>query len=175
MSELYTLLLILSPWPVPVSQRAPEPVWQSLKQIAFRSELVGPHERWITDFRSELSYVRRHGRELLDSPPISDCTWLPPYAVAQDCRRFNLSYQRSLELRRQVLLHRQEEWTEALCEAQYLGEVWRRIETATCPSNSWVCRRRGLQQLREILGPEAYYSGQLPPCVPVWRFQLVER
>jgi hypothetical protein len=149
-------------------------MWQSLKGIALKTELVGPHERWIADFRSELAYVRRHGRELASAPPISDALWLPPSAVAQECRRFNLGYQRCLELRRQVFLHHQEEWTEALQEAQYLGEVWRRVETATCLTNSWVCRRRALQELRQILGSEAYYSGLLPPCVPVWRFQMAE-
>jgi hypothetical protein len=146
-------------------------MWQSLKEIALRTELVGPHERWITDFRSELAYVRRHGRELANAPPISDALWLPSPAVAQECRRFNLSYQRCLELRRQVALHHQDQCSDALREAQFLGDVWRRVETATSPTNSWVCRRRALQELRDLLGPEAYYTGRLPPCVPVWRFR----
>jgi hypothetical protein len=35
-------------------------------------------------------------------------------------------------------------------------------------------RRQALKKLREMIGENAYYYGQMPPSVPVWRFREVE-
>jgi hypothetical protein len=170
MWEAYTLLVLLSPVELPAPHRAEEARWLVLKRIALQLEVVGPHERWVTDYRSEVRYVRRHLAELAYAPPLSDCWWLPSPAVIKECRCFNLGYQRALEQRRVLALHRHDELTESLRETQQLSEIWRLVDAAACPTNSWVCRRRALMQLRELLGPDAYYNGTLPPSVPLWRF-----
>jgi hypothetical protein len=139
--------------------------------VALRLEVVGPHERWVDDFHSELCYVRRHWRALTSAPPLCDGDRLPPLPIIKQCRDFNHAYQRCLDLRRQVLLYREAELTGALDEARRLCCVWSLMETAACPTQSWAYRRRALLALREQLGPEAYYSGEMPPCVPLWRFQ----
>jgi hypothetical protein len=175
MWDLLIVVLVLSPVDPSVPHRVPEPLWQALKRVALAMEVVGPHERWIEDFRSELGYVRRHSRELAGAPPLDDCLWMPPACVIRECRTLNLGYQQCLDMRRQVALHRQDELTEALAEARSLAEVWCLVEAASCSSKSWVCRRRALQRLQEVLGPDAYYNGQLPPCVPLWRFEVCER
>jgi hypothetical protein len=35
-------------------------------------------------------------------------------------------------------------------------------------------RRQALKQLRTLIGAEAYYTGQLPPHVPLWRFEEIK-
>jgi len=175
MWDLVTVLLVVSPFTAPAPHRAPDAVWRPLKKLALHLEVVGPHERWIDDYRSELGYVRRHWRELADAPALADCERFPQPALIKECREFNRSYQRMLEARSQVVLYGQDAFRETLCETHRLGEIWGLLETATCPAQSWVCRRRALLQLRERLGPEAYYAGTLPPSVPLWRFQLIER
>jgi hypothetical protein len=174
MWDVVTALLILSPIPPQVPHHVPAAMWQSLKRIAVRMEVVGPQERWIDDYRSELNYVRRHTRELLEAPPLADAWSLPVSAVSREGRCFNLNYQRNLELRRNLALHRQEELDEALQEAKHLASIWALVDTATCPSQSWVCRRVALMRLREMLGPEAYYAGDIPPFAPLWRFETIE-
>jgi hypothetical protein len=171
MWDLLTALLIVSPVEMPVPHRAPGPAWQALKRVALQLEVVGPHERWIDDYRSEVGYVRRHWRELLAAPPLADSLSLPSAGTMQEWRCFNLGYQRTLELRLPLCLHREDELRAALREAQQLYEIWTLVDTATCPAKSWVCRRRGLEQLRELIGLDAYYTGTLPPFVPLWRFQ----
>ena len=175
MWDALTLLLILSPVAPPVPHRAPEPLWRSLKRVALALEVVGPHERWIDDYRSEVAYVRLHWRELADAPGLADADWLPPPSVTRDCRCFNLRYQRFVELRARVQLHHRDEWEEVLREAQQLGETLCLVDAATCPTRSWVCRRQALEQLRERIGPERFYAHELPPCVPLWRFQVADR
>jgi hypothetical protein len=175
MWDLLTVLFIVSPVAPPVPHHAPDALWKPLKKIALSLEVVGEHERWIDDYRSELGYVRRHWRELAEAPALADCQNLPQPAIVKECRNLNHSYQRMLEARGQVSLYRQDAFREMLGESHRLGEIWGLVETATCPTQSWVCRRRALLQLRDKLGPEDYYTGTLPPSVPLWRFQLVER
>ena len=175
MWDTVILLLLLAPIAPPVPHRAPEPLWQALKRAGLQLEVVGPHERWIDDFRSEVDYVRRHWHELAFAPPLSDCDRLPPLYLARECTCFASGYQHCLELRRQLSLHREEELAATLREAQDLAAVWALVETAACPNQSWAARRRALMNLRERLGPEAYYAGDLPPCVPLWRFEVAGR
>ncbi len=174
MWDALTALLILSPIVPAMPHHVPVAMWQSLRRIAFCTEIVGPHERWIDDYRSELNYVRRHTRELVDAPPLGDASSLPPLAISREARCFNLNYQHNLELRRNLALHRQEELDEALQEAKHLATIWALVDTATCSSQSWVCRRAALLRLREMLGAEAYYAGAIPPCAPLWRFEMME-
>src|SRR5947209_6156782 len=87
--ELLVALLLLAPTPPSVPSHAPEPLWQALKQVALELEVVGPHERWANDFRSELGYVRRHWRELAQAPPLADCSRLPSAELATFCCRLN--------------------------------------------------------------------------------------
>jgi hypothetical protein len=174
MWDIVTALLILFPAVPQMPHHVPAGMWQSLKRIALRMEVVGPSERWIDDYRSELNYVRRHARELREAPPLGDVAILPQSSVSRESRCFNLNYQRNLELRRNVALHRQDELDEALQEAKNLSTIWALVDTAACPSQSWVCRRMALMRLREMLGPEAYYGGAIPPCVPLWRFEMIE-
>ena len=175
MWDLLTALLILSPITPPVPHKAPAPAWQALKRVALRLEVVGPGELWIDDYRSEVGYVRTHWRELADAPPLADAYWLPPAAVAREWRCFNLRYQQGVQQRRAAEAHHREEWSDALQEAEQICEILFLVETAASPNKSWVCRRQALRQLRELLGPEAYAAGRLPPCVPLWRFQPAGR
>jgi hypothetical protein len=38
-----------------------------------------------------------------------------------------------------------------------------------------MVRRQALAQLLELIGPHAYYSGTLPPHVPLWRLPVYDR
>src|SRR6202030_1683077 len=100
--------LFLPRLPPPVPQHVPPAMWEPLKRIALRLEIVGAHERWIDDYRSELGYVRRHWRELAQAPTLLDCQFLPDALVVKECRNFSRGFERMLEARSQVVLYRQE-------------------------------------------------------------------
>jgi hypothetical protein len=171
--DLYVAALIL--WPVEPavsSQQCPE-AWAALKQISLDLELVGSHENWASDFRSELRYVRHYWRTLQDAPRLGDCFCLPPNCVVADLCKLNEQYQCHLQMQQIIHAHNSDDLTEALREARHLYGVWDAVRRATAPNQAWAYRRRTLRQLREMLGDNAYYSGQLPPCVPLWQFQEI--
>jgi hypothetical protein len=174
MWDYLVVLIVLSPVEVPVNPDAPPEAWQALKTISLELEVVGPHERWVPDFRSEVRYVRAHVRALQDAPSLNDCEWLPSAETVADGCRFSEQYQMHLQTQMNQMPHREQEIGQALEESRRLYRVWDTVRRAALPQESWVSRRRALGQLRDALGDEAYYSGQLPPCVPVWRFREID-
>jgi hypothetical protein len=168
------VLYVLSPIEPPVSSQAAPEAWQALKDVSLTMEIVGPHENWASDFRSELRYVRHYARTLQDAPPLADCDWLPPAWLAADFCRFNEQYQCTLQTQQMQFGHRSEELGEVLRETRQLYSVWDAARRATSHNQAWAYRRRSLLQLREAVGEEAYYSGRLPPAVPVGRFREID-
>ena len=66
------------------------------------------------------------------------------------------------------------ELREAIQETDRLYQVWDTIRDARCDYYYVTVRRQALKRLRETLGPDSYYSGNLPSHVPVWLFQHVD-
>jgi hypothetical protein len=164
------LVLVLSPVEIPVSRRASEPSWQALRQVAWDLELTGPRCPWINDFESEVRWVRKNWRDAADCPPLADSTRLPPLGHIRELLNFNAAYRQYLEARREVRRHEWDEITEIVSETDHLREVWQAAADATSEDHIWVCRRRALKHLKELLGDQAYDAGTMPPCVPLWRF-----
>ena len=166
------LVLVLSPFELPVPHRASEAYWQALKQVALDLELTGPRCPWINDFESEVRWVRKNWREASDCPPLSDGDRLPPASLIRQLLNTNCAYRQFLEARREVRRLDWDELTELLSETNRLREVWQCAADATSADHIWVCRRRALKRLRDLVGEEAYDAGSLPPCVPLWRFDV---
>jgi hypothetical protein len=166
------LLLIVSPFEIPVPRRVSEPYWHALKQTAWSLELTGPRCPWITDFRSEVRWVRLRWRESADYPRLADCQRLPKPETIQQLLAFNAAYRNCMEVRRCL---RRQEWdllTDTIEETEWLGCVWQAAREAMAEDQNWFCRRRALYRLQQLIGPEPYSCGCLPPCVPLWRFEL---
>src|SRR5438477_6291186 len=94
------LVLVFSPVELPVPQRVSEPYWQALKQVARDLELTGPRCPWISDFESEVRWVRKNVRETADCPPLADARRLPPAVQIRQLLAFNSAYRQFLEARR---------------------------------------------------------------------------
>jgi hypothetical protein len=159
MGDLLVYLLLLSPVSLPVPRWAPAPLWEATRRVAFRLELVGPGERWIDDWHSELAYLRRHWRALKTAPPLADCDRFPPRAVCLAQRAFVGERIRYLESRRQIRVREYEVLGARLQEARRVYEVWGLLADAQGSASSWTSRRRALLALRELLGGEDYEGG----------------
>ena len=172
MFDYVVFVLLLSPVELPVPQRVPEPLWDALKNVSLRLEIVGPHERWRSDYRIEVRYVREYLRALVDAPPWIDVLRLPPASIASEHCCSNAAYQGYLVHRCCMFRHRWDEYDTCLQEARHLCQIWTTVFEATDMNNSWVTQRTRLAKLQELLGPEDYAAGRLPPAAPVWRFEM---
>jgi hypothetical protein len=143
--------------------------WEILDKREVRYVLTRPE-----DFASDLKLLRRRYLELSDAPPLNDCRRFPDRSTISDLLAFNRAYRQHLDSRQSVDLVRWWELREAIQETDRLYQVWDTVRDARCDYYYVTVRRQALKRLRESIGPEAYYSGCLPPHVPIWRFQRVD-
>jgi hypothetical protein len=142
--------------------------WEILDQREVRYVLARPE-----DFSSDLALLRRRHAELNDAPPSNDCCRFPDRSTVNDYLAFNRAYRQQLDTRQPGEPARWWELRTALQETDYLYQVWDTVRDARCEYYYVTVRRQALKRLREMLGEEAYYSSQLPPYIPMWRFQRV--
>lgn len=148
------------------------------QQIAIEWEIMDPNEArymlvWAEDFQHDLRLLRTRKRELSKAPFASDAFRFPDRDTANEFISFNRAYRDYIELTMAMQPHRYWDFKAALQETDYLKDVWVLIRDSRCDYYSVITRRQALENLRDRIGVEAYYSDNLPPYVPLWRFQQI--
>jgi hypothetical protein len=149
-----------------------------LQTLAVQMEILDPREvRYILaraeDFQSDLNLLRRRYHELSDAPSVSDSLRFPDREAVNEMLSFNRAYRQYIDTRQTVELSHWWEHQATLQETEQLYQIWDTVRDARCEYYYVTVRRQALKRLREQLGPSNYYSGQLPPYVPVWRFHAM--
>ncbi len=125
------------------------------------------------DFASDLDLLRRRHDELRYAPPLHDGERFPNRAAINEMLSFNRAYRERVELRLPLDLPQRAELRETVQETDRLYKVWDTVRDAQVGYYYVTVRRQALAKLREMVGPEAYFAGTLPPCVPAWRFRRI--
>jgi hypothetical protein len=151
----------------------------ALQELAVDWEILDPREvRYVLareeDFESDLNLLRRRYQELNDAPPLNDCLRFPDRATINDLLSFNRAYRQHIDVRQPAEPARYWELRTALQETDELYLVWDTARDARCDYYYVTVRRQALKKLRDLIGMDAYYSGQMPPYVPLWRFQKID-
>jgi hypothetical protein len=140
--------------------------WEILDSRELRYVLVRPE-----DFTSDLNLLRRRHSDLADAPSSYDCFRFPERQAINEFLTFNRAYRQHLDMRQPCEPSRWWELRTAVQETDHLYQVWDTVRDARCEYYYVTVRRQALKRLREMVGDDAYYNGQLPPYVPLWRFQ----
>lgn len=161
------------PEPVPLDWEA---VSAAVVREAVRRELMDPREAtWLFRFReswtSELEIIRARRLELEGAPLAADAVRFPDRGTANDLIRFNRAYKTHLEARLHYEQDRADVIREAMGETEQLYRAWDAVRDARCDFYYLTVRRQALKRLRDLVGPDAYYAGEMPPHAPTWRFR----
>ncbi len=140
--------------------------WQIMDEREKRHLVVRPN-----DFLDDLELLRRRYQELLDAPMLSDCGRFPNRSDITQSLTFNRKFAQHLENQRSLQRDRSGLYERALSDTKHLYQVYDAVRDAQCDFYYVTVRRAALKKLRELVGREAYYAGQLPPAVPVWHFR----
>jgi hypothetical protein len=151
----------------------------TLQALAVQWEILDPREvRYVLtrpeDFATDLKLLRRRHHDLAEAPPLYDCNRFPDRSTVSDLLSFNRAYRQHLDSRQSVEFVHWWELQEALQEADRLYQIWDTVRDARCDYYYVTVRRQALNRLRETIGETAYYTSNLPPHVPVWRFQQID-
>ena len=150
----------------------------ALVAIALDLEILDPREtRYVLanadDAASDLQMLRRRFQELADAPRVSDALRFPDRTVINELLAFNRAYRNHVEVRQPLEMGNGGYLRTAQREVDYLYQVWDTASDARCEYYYVTVRRQALKRLRDMLGDDAYFQGQLPSHVPVWRFEAI--
>lgn len=181
-THLLAVVLLTSPpeKPLPVvSPEAAARLQPVMQQLAVRWEILDPREvKYVLmrpeHFASDLDMLRRRYHELAGAPFVCDSLRFPDRAAVTDMLSFNRAYRQHLDVRQPLELPNWSEMRDVLQETDRLYQIWDTVRDARCEYYYITVRRQALKKLEEMVGPEAYLSGRLPPHVPLWRFQQID-
>jgi hypothetical protein len=147
----------------------------AIRVVALHWELLDARETHFLlaneqDFDADLKVLHERYTDLRSAPPLAESKRFPTRDVINDLLSFNRAYRHDLNERLAIDQIHGEELRAALAETDQLYRVWDTVRDAKCDYYYVYVRRRALQQLREQVGETAFYTGQLPPYVPIWRF-----
>jgi hypothetical protein len=172
---MYTLIaatLIVIPIEAPAWATGSDQIRDAVLELAVAAEILESREASMAyradGFTYELAKIRDRWQNLWNAPPAADALRFPPRARVEELLELNERYRRYLET-----LPWTSEVREALVETDRLHNLWDLVRDARCGYTYVTCRRFALKRLREQLGEEAYYGGDLPPVVPLHRFQML--
>jgi hypothetical protein len=157
----------------------PAGVRSAIQTVAVDWEIMDQREAQYMLIRSEeytadLTELRRRELDLADAPPLSDNYRFPNKEQINVQLDFNRAYWKHMDTRRTMDFAHADELRVILKETERLYQIWDTLKDARCECYYVPFRRRALKKLRDLVGPDAYYRGALPPPVPVWRFQEID-
>ena len=149
----------------------------ALAVVAMQWELLDPREgdylKNPQDFASDLKLLQGRFAELHAAPLAIEVERFPHRELVNDMLAFNRTYRDSVNNRLALDMLHIEELSSVLQETDHLHRVYEAVRDARCDYYYVTYRRQALAQLRELVGLEAFYTGQLPPHVPLWRIPEV--
>jgi hypothetical protein len=151
----------------------------TIQQLAVAWEILDRHEVAYVlarkeDFHSDMALLRQRFEDLHDAPPLHDSMRFPPRQVVSDLLTFNRTYREHVEKCQIAGASPSPDQQEVLNEVDRLYTIWDAIRDCRCEYYYITVRRQALKKVRELIGDDAFYNGNYPPHVPVWRFQRID-
>jgi hypothetical protein len=172
------IAFVLVTGPADPPEVPPCPLW-TIQGVALSLEIMDPREvRYVMsrpeDFACDLKLLRRRYQELATAPPACDAERFPSREMIGDLLAFNRQYRQRLQ--ETIPYAPGDEWEigEAVRECDLLYLAWDKARDTQCVFYYVTVRRNALASLRELIGPQLYYVGCMPPHVPVWRFRRMD-
>lgn len=139
--------------------------------LAASVEILDPREcatLLLQDTSHDLDMLRVRYRSLLDAPLLGEGQRFPDRATITDFLTYNRGFRNELQARMAIDCVHADELRDAIHDCDGLHQVWDTIRDANCTYYYVPVRRQALHLVRELIGPAAFYAGQLPPPVPIW-------
>lgn len=164
---------------LPQAAKLYAPLAPTLRALALHLEVLDGRELGYVlaeadDFANDLKLLQGRYHDLRTAPPLAECRRFPDRELVGDMLAFNRLYRDGLTNRLTLDRVHADELKAALAETDQLYRIWDMVRDARCEYYFITYRRQALQQLRELVGARAFYTGQLPPHVPLWRIPIAD-
>jgi hypothetical protein len=151
----------------------------SFAEIGVEREILDAKEAKFTlmnlsCFINDISTLRRRYIEFKDAPSVYDSLRFPDREYINELIAFNRLFRNRMELLSECYLHKSDEYKEIVRESDKIYSILDTVRDAKCEYYYITIRREALVRLKELLGNQGYYSGELPVPVPFWRFREIK-
>jgi len=151
----------------------------ALRTLALEWELLDKREMgyilaYPQDFCTDVKLLQNRFQDFGKAPMVFEAMRFPDRDSVTDLLAFNRAYRETLSTRLALDMVHAEELSAAMRETDQLYRIWDLVRDARGEYYYVSYRRQALQQLRDMVGAEAFYSGNLPPNVPLWRIPIVD-
>ena len=145
-----------------------------LLALALDAQILDVRESLISgrpsgDLANEIRTLQSRFRELAFAPLVQESQRFPDRKTVLEFLAYNRGYRQELQARLEVEPDDRGQLRVALAEADQLYQIWTVVADTRWSAIYVTARRQALKLLLERVGAEAFYSGELPPYVPVWR------
>ncbi len=146
----------------------------SVRQVAIYWQILDRRETQdiLSDschFAEDLDLLQKRLADLRGAPAAYEGDRLPDREQVSNYLTINRTYHQELTERLRLDQAHSEEIRAALQETDQLYHIWDAVRDARCKYYYVTVRRQALRELRSLVGDAAFYSGQLPPPLPIWR------
>jgi hypothetical protein len=179
----YKLLLATTLLSTPPTSCSESVTWQAdlaaeLRFVAVQWEILDPRDTKFAlsdpdTFHAELANLQSWNQKLLRAPWLGELSRFPDMQTVSETILANRVFHGEVSDRMDLNRLQREELRNVLYETDELHEVWEALRDALCEHYGVTYRRQALQRLRELLGDDAFYRGQMPPGMPTWRFTRI--
>ncbi len=129
----------------------------------------GDYLKNADDFAADLKVLQGRFAELRYAPHVSELERFPGADLLHEMLRFNHSFHDHVKDRMAFDTIHEDELRATLLETEELRRIYNAVLDARCDHYHVTYRRQLLAKLRDMVGYQAFYTGCLPPHVPVWR------
>lgn len=145
----------------------------SILILAIDAELLDPRERAFLltqDAMGDMALLQSRRADLRNAPLMGEGQRFPDRKLINAFLEVNRRYRNDMNARLTIDVINADDIRMAIAETDQLYQAWDTVRDANCDYYYVTVRRQALALLRELIGPEAFYSGRLPPHVPIWHF-----
>ena len=170
---LMAALLLTAPQDAPQDRAWTELLRPSILALAMEAEVLDPREKGFVmgqDPLGDLAMLQSRYAEFAKTPLLCEATRFPERKLVNEFLALNRAYRNQLTQRLGIDLVHCEEIRMAVQDTDQLYQIWDAVRDARCDYYYVTVRRQSLGLLRDLIGAEAFYSGHMPPQVPVWHF-----
>ena len=141
--------------------------------LAMDAEVLDAREKGFVmgqDLLGDLAMLQGRYAEFSRAPLLAEAERFPDRKLINEFLALNRAYRNQLTQRLAIDLIHAEEIRVAVQDTDQLYQIWDAVRDSRCDYYYVTVRRQSLSLLRDLIGDESFYSGRMPPQVPVWHF-----
>jgi hypothetical protein len=170
---LVAALLLTAPQDAPQDHAWAMVLRPNILALATDAEVLDPREKGFVmgqDLLGDLAMLQGRYAEFSRAPLLAEAERFPDRKLINEYLALNRAYRNQLTQRLAIDLIHAEEIRVALSDTDQLYQIWDAVRDSRCDYYYVTVRRQSLSLLRDLIGAESFYSGRMPPQVPVWHF-----